>query len=232
MIDCRNFTFTPISDKTLETELYLYLEYVTSASAPSAVRKSIHRAIIDFTGYTKPDSTCRTTEIDSISDDYINTVETLSIHSQRLAAMASQTSRPSYITAYAITLGPGIDDIIAERQKDSMLDAYITDAAGSVVVEHYIRKLHEYLADEYKKKGFLITERYSPGYCDWDIREGQKELFEFLNPEEIGIHILPSSAMMPQKSVTSIVIGAEKVPHKTPCPFCNYTECSHRKILD
>ncbi|MFW5771434.1 MAG: hypothetical protein ACOCX9_08365, partial [Spirochaetota bacterium] len=123
MIDCRNFTFTPISDKTLEVDLYHYLEYVTSASAPSAVRKSIHRAIIDFTGYTKTDFICRTIEIDSISDDHINTVGTLNIQSQRLAAMASKTSSPSYITAYAITLGPGIDDIIAERQKDSMLDA-------------------------------------------------------------------------------------------------------------
>ncbi len=232
MIECRDFTFSLISDKTLEVELYRYLEYVTSASAPSAVRKSIHRAIIDFTGYTKPDCTCKTTEIVSVTEDQINTTENLNIHSQLLASMASRTTSPSYITAYAITLGPGIDDIIAERQKDSMLDAYITDAAGSVVIEHYIRKLHEYLADEYKKKGFLITERYSPGYCDWDIREGQKELFEFLNPEEIGVHILPSSAMMPQKSVTSMLIAAKKVPCKTPCPFCNYTECSHRKILD
>ena len=232
MIDCKDFTFTPIADRDLEVDLYSYLEYGCSASAPSAVRKSIHRAIVDFTSLTRPAYTCRTTEITTITEDHIQTLDDLDIHSQRLCAMASRTSKPAYLTAYAITLGSEIDDLITERQKESMLDAYITDAAGSVVIEQYIDQLHGHLGKEYDKKGWTITERFSPGYCDWDIREGQKELFRFLEPNEMGIHMLPSSAMMPQKSVTAIIIGAENIPHKTPCPFCNYTGCSHRKIVD
>jgi hypothetical protein len=66
--------------------------------------------------------------------------------------------------------------------------------------------------------------RYSPGYCGWHI-SGQKMLFQFLRPEEIGISLLESFLMKPLKSVTGVLIAGKKTVHvfKPEFPFCS--EC-------
>ena len=49
---------------------------------------------------------------------------------------------------------------------------------GSPLVEGAMDILHERLCNEMKLKDLKITNRYSPGYCNWNVDE-QKKLFSF-----------------------------------------------------
>lgn len=73
---------------------------------------------------------------------------------------------------------------------------------------------------------------YSPGYCGWDV-SGQRALFEFLGPEEIGITLNASCLMQPLKSVSGVlVVGAGHIHRFHPtysfCGRCQEKQCRDR----
>ena len=77
-----------------------------------------------------------------------------------------------------------------------------------------------------RKKGKITlssgTVRYSTGYCGWHM-SGQKKLFGFLHPEDIGIMLLDSYLMKPLKSISGVIVVGEKEIHrfKDSYPFCS-----------
>jgi hypothetical protein len=73
---------------------------------------------------------------------------------------------------------------------------------------------------------------YSPGYCGWDV-SGQRALFEFLRPEEIGITLGDSCLMQPLKSISGVlVVGAGRIHRFHPtysfCARCQEKQCRER----
>ncbi|UCE26659.1 MAG: hypothetical protein JSW52_09965, partial [Candidatus Coatesbacteria bacterium] len=75
------------------------------------------------------------------------------------------------------------------------------------------------------KNGKLSPEsgvlRYSPGYCGWDI-SGQKKLFEYLKPNDVGITLRESYLMEPLKSVSGVIVAGPAEIHdfELNYPFC------------
>jgi hypothetical protein len=67
--------------------------------------------------------------------------------------------------------------------------------------------------------------RYSPGYCGWDIT-GQRQLFQALRPEEVGITLRESCLMEPLKSISGVLVAARPEAHRfdNTYPFC--TTCT------
>ncbi|HEX7605342.1 MAG TPA: vitamin B12 dependent-methionine synthase activation domain-containing protein [Usitatibacter sp.] len=73
---------------------------------------------------------------------------------------------------------------------------------------------------------------YSPGYCGWHV-SGQRALFGFLRPEEIGITLNPSYLMQPLKSISGvIVVGSRHIHRFHPtysfCERCQEKQCRDR----
>lgn len=73
---------------------------------------------------------------------------------------------------------------------------------------------------------------YSPGYCGWDV-SGQRALFEFLRPEEIGITLNASCLMQPLKSISGVlVVGSGHIHRFHPtysfCERCQERQCRDR----
>jgi len=86
-----------------------------------------------------------------------------------------------------MTAGSGIDTWIREviRNGDS-LSGYIIDLLGSEIVESAVDLMQLDLEKKMAKEGDNITNRYSPGFCDWLVKEQQK-LFEFFPKKFCGI---------------------------------------------
>ncbi|MFH1765721.1 MAG: vitamin B12 dependent-methionine synthase activation domain-containing protein, partial [Gemmatimonadota bacterium] len=73
---------------------------------------------------------------------------------------------------------------------------------------------------------------YSPGYCGWHIT-GQKELFAFLDPQQIGISLNASCLMSPIKSVSGVLVVGHPEIHDFENDFdfcfdCATWECRSR----
>lgn len=109
-----------------------------------------------------------------------------------------------------------------------MLEAYICDVLGSMLVEEAMSIIQQRLNLELKKKGENTSNRYSPGYCKWDVAEQQK-LFEFFPENFCGVSLSDSSLMSPIKSISGIfAIGKHVKFHKYVCNACNSVNCIYR----
>jgi hypothetical protein len=65
---------------------------------------------------------------------------------------------------------------------------------------------------------------YSPGYCGWTVR-GQKNLFERLGPEQMGVTLNDSCLMTPIKSVSGVLVAGPGEIHSIRPDFAFCDEC-------
>ena len=135
------------------------------------------------------------------------------------------------IALYICTAG----EEVSRRSKELMgqgnlLEGYVADLIGSLLVEGAMDILHEGLRNEMESKGLKITNRYSPGYCHWNVDE-QHKLFSFFPEGFCGVRLSDSSLMNPIKSVSG-VIGIGKVVkfNKYICHACSSVNCIYRGI--
>jgi len=74
-----------------------------------------------------------------------------------------------------------------QMKSGDLVLGYIIDSVGSVAIEAAIGNIHDNFEDSLKKKNMFVTNRFSPGYCGWDVVE-QHKLFSFC-PDKCAINI-------------------------------------------
>ncbi|PKQ63917.1 hypothetical protein BZG02_07860 [Labilibaculum filiforme] len=144
-------------------------------------------------------------------------------------SIANKFTNSTHIAIFTCTTGPLISDRLKELNSQGLiLEAYLIDLLGSVMVEKAMDKLQAIIEAECTSKGVNITNRYSPGYMNWDVKE-QKDLFAFLPENFCGIKLNESCLMTPVKSVSGFIGIGEKVRFiKHACQSCNSTNCLYR----
>ena len=96
--------------------------------------------------------------------------------------------------------------------------------SGQVLAEYAVGMIEK----DYPTSGG-ISMSYSPGYCNWDIRE-QQILFSLFPPEPCGVHLSESSLMTPEKSVSGFyALGETLVRQPYHCEICKNTRCYKRR---
>ena len=156
--------------------------------------------------------------------------EGIRIRSPKWAALTRRMEGPEFLLCFVLTLGAELEKRMSGMQQDSIFDAYLLDAVGSELAEGAADALERHLSLELTAEGFQITARFSPGYCDWKLDEGQEAIFGFLDPEErIGVRCTPTGMMIPRKSISGAVVAARRVPKRVPCSFCSEKECPYRR---
>ncbi|MFI3286444.1 MAG: vitamin B12 dependent-methionine synthase activation domain-containing protein [Rikenellaceae bacterium] len=112
-------------------------------------------------------------------------------------------------------------------QSGDALSMFVLDAIGSSAVEAVGDYMEQILQSEIGATGH--TNRFSPGYCGWDICEQQK-LFSLLPSGVCSVELSINSLMSPMKSISGIVgIGDDVVTRKYGCSICNNKSCYLRK---
>lgn len=110
---------------------------------------------------------------------------------------------------------------------DSIL-GYIVDTIASVTVENVTDVLHDHIEQQMLLRGFKITNRYSPGYCNWSVSE-QHILFSLLPVHFCGITLNESALMVPIKSVSGIIgVGGAVKREDYICDRCGIKDCTYR----
>jgi len=130
---------------------------------------------------------------------------------------------------FICTIGQGISrrsqDLLAG---DDPVLGYIFDLLGSMIVESATDQLQMEIKRMALSEGLLITNRYSPGYCNWSVAD-QHKLFSFFPPNCCGISLTDSALMHPIKSVSGIIgLGADVSFREYTCNLCSQVDCFHR----
>jgi cobalamin-dependent methionine synthase I len=147
----------------------------------------------------------------------------------RWAHLVKSLKDPEMICGFVVTSGQALEDAISRRQEESLFHAYLLDAVGSVVTERLTDQLDQHVSGLLGARGYETTARFSPGYCDWELQGGQKAMFRFLQPESVGVNITSAGMMIPQKSISAVLVGAREVSLRSPCSFCAKGDCPYRR---
>jgi len=141
----------------------------------------------------------------------------------------SQIKKAVGAALFICTAGPEVGERSRRSMKDGdLLRGYVYDVIGSEVVENATDRMQEELRLAVVGKGLKITNRFSPGYCGWDVAE-QHKLFSFFPDNYCGITLTESALMNPVKSVSGLIgIGREVryAPYK--CHLCDDRNCIYR----
>lgn len=112
---------------------------------------------------------------------------------------------------------------------DDILQTFIADAIGSVIAEACGDRMEETLQEQINKLNWNRTNRFSPGYCGWHVKEQQK-LFPLFNGKTAGVALTDSSLMMPIKSISGIIgLGPDVRYLQYTCGICTQENCYKRR---
>ncbi len=140
--------------------------------------------------------------------------------------------RAEQLALFVATLGARTGQEIEHRFQTNdfalgcMLDATASAAADNTadLLERLFGEMLEGRIGMDSSRGVL---RYSPGYCGWHV-SGQGKLFEFLQPERIGVSLRPSFLMEPLKSVSGVIIAGPREIHNFPITYRFCSQCETR----
>ena len=117
------------------------------------------------------------------------------------------------------------------KERD-FLKGYIYDVIGSEIVEAAADLMQADLEKTIVASGGKITNRYSPGYCGWDVDE-QHKLFQLVPGNFCGIKLTASALMDPVKSISGIIgIGKNVRNNPYTCRMCNQKDCLYRNVRE
>ncbi len=144
--------------------------------------------------------------------------------------VTSQLKDANSAALFVCTAGEEISNYANKVMAEDPMLSYVFDIIGSVSVEKAMDKIQELLYVDLKKTGLTITDRYSPGYCNWSVAE-QQYLFSLIPENFCGISLSDSSLMHPIKSVSGIIgIGKNLVQKGYQCQWCRDKSCIYGNI--
>lgn len=131
----------------------------------------------------------------------------------------------------AATLGTAVDSKIAYYSRFDITKGLIMDACATTAIENLCDELQTEIMEKALVDNLHITNRYSPGYGDFSLKN-QGDILNILQAyKKIGLSVTESSIMIPRKSVTALIGLSEiaAIKSKDKCSGCKNKDCSFRK---
>jgi hypothetical protein len=140
-----------------------------------------------------------------------------------------QLQNSDYVALFACTIGNRMEKRIHELfDATDFLEAYLFNLIGSEAADCLAALVHSEIQRVASADGLNATNRFSPGYCKWDVAE-QHKLFGFFPDNATPIQLTDSALMNPVKSVSGIVgIGKDAQYKPYQCKACEEGYCIYR----
>jgi Vitamin B12 dependent methionine synthase, activation domain len=137
-----------------------------------------------------------------------------------VAAIYQRADRLALMVA---TVGPRVPDAIRDlfRRQDLALACMLDSVASAAADSLADTTGRAYRFGSLAPDSSVRVLAYSPGYCGWHV-SGQRALFAWLRPEEIGVTLNASCLMQPLKSVSGVLVAGGRDIHRfhPTYPFC------------
>ena len=108
------------------------------------------------------------------------------------------------VVIFASTLGAQCDQEIRRAQIKDPVKAAVLQATGAMYIEKCVDLLNEKIKADAEALGNKVRPRFSPGYGDVSL-EVQKDFFRLLPCQRIGLTLMDTLIMSPEKSVTAFI---------------------------
>lgn len=206
-----------------------FSEFIGHSFEENGVILSDMEAVI-ATGSRVVDIQCVYKIFDEISinkDDF--TIQGVKFNCEKRIAL--QLRQSEKLIVFVCTSGEGVSKQYKEyMMKNELIKAYFVDILGNIAVEKAMHIIQSQISRIMNLKNLKITNRYSPGYCGWNITE-QSKLFSLLPEKPCGIVLSASSLMIPSKSISGIIGCGQNVKYSQyKCQMCGLENCIYRKL--
>jgi hypothetical protein len=168
-------------------------------------------------------------DIEAVDGYLIDIGDSIIIESRVLARLLQRCEQ---VAVFALTIGGYLEELVTYlADKGMVLQATVLDAIGSGAAEKLADEIEEEIRHKAAKAGLVISRRFSPGYCDWDIVQ-QGRLFCLLDSDSTGITLTDSMLMMPRKSISGVIgigLPGRDIERYNPCIACRKRDCPGRR---
>ena len=193
----------PVQSDYSETARYLGYQKV---SVPDAeVSSIIKEAAEELLQIIKPQAVFEQFDLSVEFDEAVGIGEVcfadVKIASKDLARNLRNCSK---VVIFASTIGSQCDLLIKREQIKNPVKAAVLQAAGAMYIEKCVDLLNEKIRVQAESQGKKVRPRFSPGFGDVSL-EVQKDFFRLLPCQKIGLTLMDTLIMSPEKSVTAFV---------------------------
>jgi len=141
----------------------------------------------------------------------------------------------SYLVLGVATIGSSLENKVSELfSQGEYPQAVALDAVGTVSVRSLSNYMRSLVCQEAKEQNLQTTKYFSPGSGDWDISQ-QKNIFQIIPVDKIGVKLTESYMMVPQKSLSWVIGIGKKIiitsKGNDSCKICLADNCQFRKTF-
>jgi len=153
--------------------------------------------------------------------------DNIDLHINRI--IAAQLKEAAWLALFIGTIGNKVEKLSESLfQEGDPLEGYLMNLTGSEAAESVAHIVHEKIYESVLQHGLSVTNRFSPGYCDWNVAE-QFKMFNFFPYEKCEVTLTESALMNPVKSVSGIIGIGEHITRKAyPCNKCSKENCIYK----
>ena len=186
-----------------------YLGYSKFVSPDQDVSGLLEKAASEMANVMKPQAVFEIYDLSVVECPRSGCIETtvelkfadLTLHSRDLGRNLAGCSK---VTLLAATIGPQVDALIRRHSSTDPVYASILQATGAMFIEEVVDLVNAEIKKIAEAQGLKTKPRYSPGYGDVPL-EVQKDFFRLLPCTRIGLTLMDTLIMAPEKSVTAFV---------------------------
>ncbi len=206
-----------------------YLGYIAEYKLTARISSLIKGYIENVHNLIEPSYSYVIREIEGVRRSCAFIGDSIVFESEVIARLLEPCSE---VALFVGTIGHRLEEMAHKLAVDGcILQSAVLDALGSVAVDEVAEYVAERIDDIAKRHGLETSRRFSPGYCDWTIRQ-QKELFRVVDATLAGVSLTEGFLMIPQKSISGIIgIGSpdSNVNDYNPCRTCKKRDCLGRR---
>ena len=181
-------------------EVARYLGYSRTVSPEQDVSGLMEKAADEMAAIMKPQAVFEVFDLTVGLESELSFAD-VSLHSRDLSRNLAGCSKVALLAA---TLGPQVDALIRRHSSTDPVYASILQATGPMYIEELVDLVNEEIKKIAASQGLKTKPRYSPGYGDVSL-EVQKDFFRLLPCTRIGLTLMDTLIMAPEKSVTAFV---------------------------
>jgi hypothetical protein len=203
--------------------------YNGSSTPSSRVDSLVDDYIENYHDFIAPSFSHTIRDIKSVNDNHVDIGDSIILESNKVAGLMERCEKVAF---FACTIGNYLEDLSAYLADNGLvLQATVLDAIGSGTAEKLAVWVEQSIRKDAGRDGLVVSRRFSPGYCDWDVSQ-QVLVFKALGNNAAGVTLNKSMLMAPQKSVSGIVgIGrpGKDIEQYNPCVTCLKKDCPGRR---
>ena len=181
------------------TQIARSLGYTRSAGPSAEISTLIEKASLEMQAVLNPQAVFEIFDLTAETEKI--TFADVTINSRNLGENLKGCTK---IVLLAATIGPQPDRLILKNSRTNPAYASVLHAAGAVLIEQLVDFVNDEIKKIARENGQQTRPRYSPGFGDVPLQI-QRDFFRLLPCARIGLSLMDTLIMAPEKSVTAFV---------------------------